>query len=172
MIFQPFCGFQCVFINKLDCHLLIMLQYLSRVLLIVANPKLIVSCFNRWWLSPLFFLQKSARQASLLLSCLVNIKHLTVQCWPNLLWGQFNKTLHVMVLKHLWIFFSSADFDKLWCETETDIGECASNCPNQEEFHQSSCYTTESKVSNFLNQNSVLVCSSKIETPTGIMRIH
>ena len=46
------------------------------------------------------FAQRSVRRARLLLSRLIKIKHLTVQCGPNLLWGQFNKTLHVMVQYH------------------------------------------------------------------------
>ena len=45
-------------------------------------------------LSPLFkgvcLAQRSARQVLFLLSCLVNIEHLTVQSWPSLHWGGFN----------------------------------------------------------------------------------
>ena len=46
----------------------------------------------KWCLSPLFkvvcFVRRSPRQVRLLLWHLVNIRHLTVQCWPSLLWGQ------------------------------------------------------------------------------------
>ena len=41
--------------------------------------------------------QRSTRQARLLVSCRVNIEHLSVQYWPNLLWGWFKKTLHVTI---------------------------------------------------------------------------
>ena len=41
--------------------------------------------------------QRSKRLLHLLVMHLANIVYLTAQCWPNLLWGRFNKTLHVMV---------------------------------------------------------------------------
>ena len=61
--------------------------------MLAYNP---ISVTNKWWLSPLFkggcFAQSRARQMQLLLSCLVNIKHLAAECWPILCGGQFNKT--------------------------------------------------------------------------------
>ena len=54
------------------------------------------------WVASLFngvsIAQRSTRQVRLLVACLVNIEHLTAQCLPNLLWDQFNKTLHITVL--------------------------------------------------------------------------
>ena len=51
---------------------------------------------QKYLFKDVWFAQRRARQLRLLV-CLVNIKHLTLQCWPNLLWGQFNKTLRVTV---------------------------------------------------------------------------
>ena len=50
---------------------------------------------------PILFLVSRFHFVELCLSRMVNIKHLAVQCSPNLLWGQFDKNLHVMVVKHL-----------------------------------------------------------------------
>ena len=49
--------------------------------------------------------QRSIRQAHLLVMRLVYIQHLTAQCWPNLPWGLFNKTLHVQY--YFMYFFNS-----------------------------------------------------------------
>ena len=49
--------------------------------------------------------QRSTRQAHLLLMRLFHILCLTVQCWPILLWGLFNKTLQVTVLYHKFRFW-------------------------------------------------------------------
>ena len=47
---------------------------------------------SQLWLNK--FVHRSAKLAPFLLLYLVNIKHIIVPCWPNLCWGQFNKTTY------------------------------------------------------------------------------
>ena len=93
------------FITFFICaHLNTSFQYLSipcKVAIVCYNI-VIIGLLPMICILPLLkgvcFSQRSVRQACLLLLCLVKIKHLIVQCWPNLQWGRFNKTLHFRIV--------------------------------------------------------------------------